>query len=721
MSLYHAKYEGRYYVEVGTYGDGKKYKIELPTPPPKAQMKNADKPISEQFFEYEKMPNWSTMKKREADLKVKELWHKRRHGEWWLIKGRPLYLTGKAWTYINFWTPRKGGRIEFRYTDLEWFWIWDMIERNPKCLGLFELKPRRIGETEKILFTLWEYASRVRTSHCGIMSKTDADAKKNYSVLAKANAKIPFFFKPVNRGSNVPQHSLEFSYPEVRHTIESVRENKAEAYWAYPALESIVDYKATVLGAYDGEAIHRGYWDEVGKVPVKKVDIESQIGVLAECATESVGTKIVGKLILASTMEDMDEGKQNREYRDNVRLAQAIWDGSNPEEVNPETGMTSNGFFRLFRSYENGAPVDKYGFPIVEEAKKKREATIKDYERLERWEQLTRYKRKYPANEREALMPSVEDCDLHPELIDRRIAQIKLNLGHDGSTHDDNGNEYRRKSVIGNLEWVDGFGSTVEWQPTSLGRWEISQHPAEPNKKVFLDGRYAPGNRTIFKTGVDPIGTKTDSKYRSEGGIAVFRSFDLMAERMTGKVDFDDDGVILNPWNMVTDQFVCTYSYRHDNPYYFFEDCLKTLIYYGSLGHLEESVQYVENAFRDNGFEHWLQMRPRELGGSKKRLQTGTKASTSVIETYVTKLKAHVFEKWYLYNHLNLLEDMRLFNVKNRGKRDLTVAAGYALLADMDGRLKIQTVEDSIEEGFHYLYDRSGQASGMNKYLGGYN
>ncbi len=714
--MYIPKYEGKYHVEVGTYGDGKKYRIGLPTPPPKSSMRNYGKPENEQFFEREVMPNFKGMRKKDIDDFVTRMWHLRRYGEWWLIKGKPVYLTGKAWTFLNFWTLRKGGLPQFRMTDVEWFYVWDHIERSPKCLGLFELKPRRIGETEKILFILWEFASRVRKSHSGIMSKTDADAKTTYLVMVKANSKMPFFFKPINKGNNMPQSGLFYDYPEIKATVNAVQTNKAEQLYAYPALESSVDYRATVLGAYDGEIIHRGYWDEVCKVSTSKVDIESQLGILSECATENVGTVIVGKIILASTVEDMEEGKAVRNFRDNVKLAQKIWDSSNPEDIDPNTGMTPSGFFRYFRSYENAANVDAWGYPILEEVRKARQTKIANYERMENWEQLARYKRKFPANEKEALMPSVDDCDLHPAIIDKRQAQLDLDLGWDGAAYDDWGNPVRSRSVRGNFEWVGVFGDTVRWEPCDNGRWEVSQHPSVPNSKVYEDGSYVPGNRHIFKAGIDPVGTMSNSRFRSDGGIAIFRSFDPIFERSTGLVTFDDKGIIITPHNMLTDQFVCTYSYRHDNPFFFFDDCLRTLTYYGCLGHLEEGIQYIENSFRDHGFVGYLQRKPAELGGSQNRLQFGTKATSSVIEAYVSKLKQHLFERWYLYHHNNLLKDMRTFNVANRGKHDLTVAAGYALLADMDGRIKMEREPENSDESF---YPTTGDSSSIQKrYLG---
>lgn len=712
--------------EVGEYGDGKKYRIPLPVPPPRSGMRNYGKPKNEQLFERETMPRFKSMKPAQLEEFVKTMWHKRRNGEWWLIGGKEVYIPGTAWTYLNFWTVRKGGRPQFRMNDIEWFYFMGEVKRDKTCLGVFELKPRRIGETEKISFLLWEHATRIRKSHCGIMSKTDKDAKKTYLVLIKAHSKMPFFFKPINRGTSAPQDGIIFDYPEVRQTITAVKSNKQEKLYEHPALESSIDYMATTFGAYDGEVLHMVYWDEVGKVPTSKLDVEGQIGVLAECCTENVGTKIVGKMILASTVEDMDEGKQSRSYVDNVKLAQAIWDGSNPEEKNPVTGMTTTGLWRYFRSYEAAADVDRFGFPLIEPVREARRQRIAMYEKQERFAQLMRYKRKYPATVEEALMPSVADCDLHPELIDRRIAQINQNLYWNGSSFDDRGREVTRKSATGNLEWVDGkFGGTVTWMPDlpgaqTTGRWEIGQHPPVANNKIWDGEKYMPGNTRMYKCGIDPIGTMTGSRFRSNGGIAVFRPFDLTAERANPLISFDEFGNIMNPWEMSTDKFVCAYSYRHDNPFHFFDDCLRTLVYYGCLGHLEESVQYIENTFRDNGFERYLQRKPTELGGSVKRMQYGTKATASIIDTYVSKLKQHSFERWYLYDLLVLLKDMRYFNIQNRGKRDLTVAAGYALLADMDGRLKYEEEEYNEEESWHPLAgnDTGGFADPMTKYIG---
>ena len=76
-------------------------------------------------------------------------------------------------------------------------------------------------------------------------------------------------------------------------------------------------------------------------------------------------------------------------------------------------------------------------------------------------------------------------------------------------------------------------------------------------------------------------------------------------------------------------------------------------------------------------------MRPHDLKTSGAHMRDdvpGAKASTPLIGAYIEALKTHVAGRLQTYKHLSLLQDYRMFTGENRTERDLTVAAGFALL-----------------------------------------
>jgi hypothetical protein len=164
------------------------------------------------------------------------------------------------------------------------------------------------------------------------------------------------------------------------------------------------------------------------------------------------------------------------------------------------------------------------------------------------------------------------------------------------------------------------------------------------------------------------------------------------------KCEIDVHGNIIDTENMVTNQFVCTYRHRPDNPEDYFQDALKTAIFYGVPIFFELQKPYVVNKFRDAGFNSYLAKRPRETISNVREKnnasrQEGAAATGPIISLYVDALKVHISKMWRAYKDIDQLRDFRKFNTDNRGERDLTVASGYALLSGMDSRMKTE-IED---------------------------
>lgn len=683
--MYTPEYNGKYgSVRIG------EYTIPLPDIPNEKQIINYNKPVSSRKVVAVQTPKdiltWTPDLMEEY---IAAEFHKRIHGMWYFIKGEPYYLPGTAYTYYNYWREEKGYIPTFRIEGLEFFLLWDYIEKDPNCLGLLDIKARRLGDTDKSLFLLWYYGSLYQMSKIGMQHTTDEDSKKNFMRMCTSASKMPFFFKPISKTVDVPTSALIYDLPEER-TNKEILNNPKETY-GFAGLLSSFTYESTKNGKYDGQRLDRYLLDECFKINPARMDVMEQWGIVKRTMTLYNDSEIVGKGILASTVEDVANGKT-------LEMAEKMWDYSNPKEKD-KYGRTISGLYRIFRGYELAAEVDEYGFHKKDEAKRRRDESIRALEKRGDLLELSRLKRKQPADIFEALGLGGADCPFSTVYLEKRTRQIKSGQNYLDEYEDDH-----LMPVRGNLHWVKGqFGGIVEWVPSPDGRFLISKHPEVINHKELTHGNVViPGNRFMYRMGIDPIDTLTTSSDRSNGGIAVYEPFNPVKEIY---LVYDADGIIMNPEKMVTDRFICTYTYRPDDPFEFFQDSLKCAIYYGVSAYIETDKPYVKNEFVNRGFVNYLQIKPRELGGRRASNENfGQKANTESIFLYIDLLAAHFNRQWMNYNHIDLLEDMRKFSYSTRGRRDLTVAAGFALLANTSKRLSMSN--DTHKNSYQELWNK---------------
>lgn len=630
---------------------------------------NAGKKTKDQKFEKTIIP---TGLKRSYDEEkfVRREFHRRHHGVWVMLNGSPYFIPGKAYHFFNYWTTEAGTRPDFRMEAVEWYILWDDVYMDMDCFGLLDIKCRRLGDTEKGLHVGYEEMSRIRNTTMGMQHMKKDDAQKNYLRMVNGHKQMAYYFRPQSRGSTGPQRKLELIYPEQAITAKNAKERDLyDDNHTLPSLGSTADYEATEVRAYDGQKIAFYFGDEYGKIDPKTMNQLEQWNVIKRCLSLNNGRLIYGKGYLPTTVEDVAKGES-------VKMMQTLWDYSDPNNLSE--GRTITGLRRIFRGFQLAAQTDEYGFHKVKEAEEWRDAEIQRLLDMGDFAEVINLQRKQPKDIHEALQIAASDCTLNPHLLDLQIMGLKKNPPI---------------VQIGNLEFTEGFGSNVEFVAHPKGKWRITQMPLVKNKRVTTDYGYGPGNVHIYAAGGDPIDSK--AKIGSEGALAIFRKFNMAAE---GRIDLDIHGNILNPEDMVTDQFVCTYRHRPDNPEDYFKDALKTAIFYGVPIFFELQKPYVVNKFRDAGYNSYLARRPRETitnirDKNNASRQEGAAATGPIISLYVDALKVHISRRWKAYKDIDQLTDFRRFNTDNRGERDLTVASGYALLSNMDARMK-EEIED---------------------------
>lgn len=693
------------------------YDTPLPPPPPKKSILGYGRKIENQKFEREKIPTdihrWDDKK---LDKFVAMMFHYRQHGKWMYIKGEPRYINGWAWFYYNFWTTEKGGRPDFRWEGVEFYTFFDHCWRDPNCYGMLDIKGRRMGDTDKSVCLMYDIASRYRNSWSGHQNIDKDAAKENYLRVLAGHQNMPFWLKPMMKGSSDPQKVMVFDYPEDYVSKKSEAEKKKRKALgeeildipAYSPLKSRVDYETSVLGKYDGKRLSFYYLDEPGKILA--FDPNKQWNIVKPALAFYNGKKIVGFGMFTTTVEAFSDGKTLRNMKN-------MWDNSDPTELN-ENGRTNTGLYRIFRNATYTSEPDEWGFPKVEEAIEFINNTIKGYEAKSAWDDLLNFKRKHPLTIEDVFTPPHDECTLFPILLDKRLKEIQENICCDtGNDTDLNGIRVQPKAVRGNLIWKNGKkGNPVIWQPSPTGRWYISQHPTRPNHHQIRNGRKFPGNDKEYTFGVDPVdhtadakileqNKNTDVKKASFAAATVYRRFNPLVD---GGLLLDDTGMIRNQSLMKTDKFVLDYQHRHQNPYDFYDDMLKTALYFGVKMHCERNKPGCINYFEREGFGGYILRKPRSMGKKKNAPnEKGTTATTPVIQMYVDLLQYHVSQRINTYDHPRLLQCYRLFNTLNRTERDLTVSAGYSLLADMDNKkVIIQEANNKFNESIYEMIAR---------------
>lgn len=638
----------------------------LPDKPELSAFRNFGMPVKDQKFKVDAIPeNIESMDRIELDRFVKQQWHKRLNGEWWLIGGREVYVPGTAWFFFNTWEKESGGLPDFRMEAVDYFQVWEHCLRDKSCFGMMIIKCRRLGDTEKTLCAGYELCTRYRNSWFGMQNIVDTDAKENYLRTVNGHNNMPPWFKPSHIGDDTPQKELKLDFPG---KSESQRSGFDVNKMSVKPLKSRIDYRPTKWKMYDGRRLRVWHLDEFSKIDPKAMNIIRQWGVIKECLSLYVGKVIVGKGILSSTVEEMNNGET-------VKICRLLWNQSNPT-AKQDNGRTTSGLFRYYRNFTLAAEIDEFGFHKVEEARLIRASQIKAYVAEKAFQDLTDYLRKMPDSIEDALSISAADCIMHPALLDAQLNKIRsYELGD--RLEDFIGSQYY------DLVWSgEMFKSPVVAIPNPKGRFEISIMPFSPNNRTFDGSRYGPGNVGIHTGGSDPYDHKEGT---SDGGLSIFTPWNPVIESENKNLRWgtNEDGLdyILNKGAKLTDRFPLTYRNRPPDPDEYYQDCAKAAVFYGTKILVEGQKPGILNFFIRYGLNQYIAPVPTTLNltrnGSKN---LGLPAHAGAISAWQELLQSHIYNNYETYTHRNLLDDLRSYTGNNRTECDLSVAAGHALL-----------------------------------------
>jgi len=580
-------------------------------------------------------------------------WRRRLYGVWFYNNGKPTYITGLHYFFLNYW-EMDIGFPSFRIIDLEYFYFWQYCCEDPLCYGLLDLCKRRNGKSYRGGCILYEAASRTEKAHCGMMQKKYEDARDEIYMkcVLPQFQQLPSFFRPTydTAAGDAPVSGLRFFKPSKKgkKAMESYRNKTVRE------LRSRIDYRETKVKTYDGSKLYRVFADERAKV---EIDVVEAHGVLKKCLENDL-REVVGKMLVASTVEEI--GIKFRYQR--------LWEMS--DQYNREkTGKTKSGLYRFFIPADRSGARDIYGFPLKEQV---RAEILAEREALEdNQTDLADAIRKEPLSVEEAFAVANKDCHYNlPKLNWQRSNLSQL----------------ERITQKGNFMWENATPFTrVIWEPNTNGRWEMPvgfsfSDTGLINNVVQVGSVFRPGNKTRFSLGLDPYDHDIveDENRRSMAAALVLKKYDPM-----------------QPDDPFGKAFICKYHGRPKTATLMYDDILKTCWYFGCQVLYESNKPGIKKYFVDNNCIEFLVKIPGYSDYGIPSTQENKRAILDCTEEYIENYVDRVY-------FLSLIDDWIKFDVTKTQKFDLAMAAGWTLIAELQkvsrGEGKLKPITDYIRK-----------------------
>lgn len=670
------------------------YKIHMPAAPPDEHCVGYGLPENDQKFYRTEIPkqvrfpekdygrdNWTP---REIEAFIDAEWNRRRQGIWMFIKGKKTYIPGILYMKMNYWKALTGVEFIYRFSDWEFavFWFIECV-MDPKCVGMTDYKCRQVGDTEWAILIMWEYGSRVRgTLNANQSCINEGHAVKTYKRLVYGHKHMIYYFRPLNQGTEDPKKGLNLSYPAQHITYAAVKSRNEDGQMAnksshdsyeFPEVGSQFYYGPSKVSEFDGTTLGRAYLDEHGKSDGKLNPVE-WIQVISEATYSNITQRKMGMILMTTTVEEITP--------EGLDWAQTIWREADPNKKT--NGRTVNGLKRCFRNVVDRGEVDRWGFPykekIITEVKAKYNAMIA----VGNTRGAVSYLRKNPIDIDDVFRSAANESQFHIENLQKR--EFYLNEQADP-----------KPWVRGNLRWKDGVPDTeVVFERNPKGKWIISKHPhdfgLEANRRATNVFNPKPGNTHFFCAGVDPIDQKdTLDANPSKGAICVMRKFDDTVDKEDGMYyTFNDEvrGIVKGQpvdlgSNFQTNRVCATYTERPTDPAEFFEDVILTMVYFGS-DFLPEKNKYggLSAYLNLRGYQMYEMDKPTTVKNYKGQSEKGgVTATEGSINMYFDFITSYTCTMCNALDHPDLVLQLLTMNWKNRGKRDLGVAFGWALYA----------------------------------------
>ena len=596
---------------------------------------------------------------------IDEEFKRREEGFWFMNNGKPTWITGTHYMYLQ-WSKIDVGAPDFREANRLFYIFWEACKADKRCYGMCYLKNRRSGFSFMSSAETVNLATISSDSRYGILSKSGADAKKMFTdKVVPISINYPFFFKPIQDGMDRPKSELAYRVPASKFTRKKITAN--EQLEDIKGLDTTIDWKNTGDNSYDGEKLALLVHDESGKWE-RPDNILNNWRVTKTCLR--LGAKIVGKCMMGSTSNALDKGGDN---------FKKLYNDSDVTKRN-RNGQTKSGLYSLFIPMEWNYEgfIDEYGSPVFNNPDNDvlgPDGELIDIGIIEHWnneaeglkgdpDALNEFYRQFPRTEEHAFRDETKNSIFNLVKI---YEQIDYNEGMNNSS----------VLSVGNFQWVQGIKDTqVIFYPDPKGRFKVSWFPPShlQNKILIKNGIKYPANEHMGAFGCDSydISGTVDGK-GSNGALHGLTKFSME--------DCPPNHMFLE------------YISRPQTAEIFFEDVLMALVFYGMPLLCENNKPRLLYHLRRRGYRGYSMNRPdklwnklsvteKEIGGIPNSSEDIKQAHAAAIEMYIQSHVGHLGDGNYGNIYFNeTLNDWARFDITKRTKFDASISSGLAIMA----------------------------------------
>ena len=596
---------------------------------------------------------------------IDEEFKRRDEGFWFVNNGKPTYITGSHYMYLQ-WSKIDVGAPDFREANRLFFIFWEACKADKRCYGMCYLKNRRSGFSFMSSAETVNLATISSDSRYGILSKSGADAKKMFTdKVVPISVNYPFFFKPIQDGMDRPKSELAYRVPASKFTRKKITANEKQE--DLVGLDTTIDWKNTGDNSYDGEKLNLLVHDESGKWE-RPDNILNNWRVTKTCLR--LGAKVVGKCMMGSTSNALDKGGNN---------FKKLYYDSDVTKRN-RNGQTKSGLYSLFIPMEWNYEgfIDEYGNPVFNNPDNDvygPDGELIDYGIIDHWnneaeglkndqDSLNEFYRQFPRTEEHAFRDEAKNSIFNLVKI---YEQIDYNDGIGSQAN----------ISTGNFQWVNGVKDTkVIFYPDPKGRFNISWVPPShlQNRIIIKNGIRYPGNEHIGAFGCDSYDISGTVDGRGSNGA------------LHGVTKFSMEDA---PPNHVFLEYIA----RPQTAEIFFEDVLMACVFYGMPILAENNKPRLLYHFRRRGYRGFSMNRPdkvwnklsvteKEIGGIPNSSEDIKQAHAAAIEMYIQQYVGHLQDGVYGNIYFNrTLNDWAKFDINKRTKFDATISSGLAIMA----------------------------------------
>ena len=674
--------------------------IALPPTPKKCYARSVNK--KEQYWQRKDLPRdlgkiqsifqWNEMPslfKQKWVGYIEEEFDNRELGYWFMNNGRPTYITGAHYMYLQ-WSTIDVGYPDYREANRLFYIFWEACKADTRSFGMIYLKIRRSGFSFMGSSECVNTGTLAKDSRVGILSKTGADSKKMFTdkVVPIAN-RLPFFFKPIQDGMDKPKTELAFRVPASKITKKNMHEIFDDE---LTGLDTTIDWKNTDDNSYDGEKLLLLVHDESGKW-IKPNNILNNWRVTKTCLR--LGSKIIGKCLMGSTSNALDKGGNN---------FKKLYEDSNVKSRNAN-GQTKSGLYSLFIPMEWNMEgfIDIYGQPVLNKPDDKVKGVDNEWiynGAVDYWkaeveslksdaDALNEYYRQFPRSESHAFRDESKGSLFN---LTKIYQQIDYNDSLIMQHHITRGSFY----------WDNGIkDSKVIFRPDKSGRFQVSWIPPKSLQNKVVDRRNGkfPMNEHIGAFGCDSYDISGTVGGRGSNGA------------LHGLTKFSMEDAPSN-------EFFLEYIARPQTAEIFFEEVLMACVFYSMPILIENNKPRLLYHFKNRGYRGFCMNRPdkhlnklskseKELGGIPNSSEDVKQSHAAAIESYIEKNVGLDFEGQFRESDTmgsmlftRTLEDWAKFDISNRTQYDATISSGLAIMANQKHMYLPQKKESKIKLNF---------------------